>query len=106
MQEALTLVAGSLGSRLMGKADFKAAFKTLGVIASQRWLCWGLVFNLEANRLQAVPLFSQLFGSLGGVAAWFRTAKAIQNIMLKIFKLPIYFYVDDAFWAATSVILP
>ena len=71
-----------------GKADFKSAYKTLPAACSQEWLCWALVYNPDLDRLQVVPLWSQVFGSLGGVTAWFRTARAVQNIMLSVFGCP------------------
>lgn len=46
---------------------------------SQRWLSWSLVFNPELEKLQVMPMYSQVFGSLGAVAAWLRTAKAAQT---------------------------
>ena len=49
------------------------------------------------------PIRSQAFGSLGAVAAWFRAAKAIQHIMLRLFKLVLLTYVDDCFWVAPAV---
>lgn len=90
----------------MGKSDFKSAFKTIPASDEHEWLCWALVYNPDEGRLQAVPIYSQVFGSLGGVTGWYRTARAIQHIMLTMFFVAIFFYVDDAFWAARAVILP
>ena len=58
------------------------------------------------GRLSVVPLWSQVFSSLGGVTAWYRTARALQNIMLTVFRIPIFLYIDDAFWAALNCTLP
>ena len=90
----------------IGKADFKSACKTLPADVMQQWLCWALVYNPKVRRLQVVPLWSQVFGSLGGVTAWFRTARALQHIMLMIFGIPLFLYVDDAFWASLGCLLP
>ena len=43
---------------------------------------------------------SQSFGSLGAVAAWYRTARMVQHVMLSIFGYVIFVYVDDCFWVA------
>ena len=85
-------------SLVVGKQDFKSAFKTLPASRQHAWLCWALAYNPHLGKLQAVPLWTQVFGSLGGVTAWYRTAKAIQRIMLKLFHCVLFFYVDDAFW--------
>ena len=90
----------------MGKADFQSAFKALPRAQNQAWLSGALVYNPIVGRLQAVPLWSQVFGSLGGVTSWFRTAKALQHIMFSLFFLVVFLYVDDAFWATTDVLLP
>ena len=71
----------------MGKADFKSASKTLPTDTNPQWLCYALVFNPHKQRLQVVRLMTQAFGSLGGVVAWYRTAKIIQTIMLELFDL-------------------
>ena len=65
-------------------------------------MCWSLVFNPAIRRHQVVPLYSQAFGSLGAVVAWFRTAMAVQHIMTEVFGLPVMVYVDDCFWIAPS----
>ena len=91
------------GELCLGKSDFKSAFKTLPVDEAQGWLCWALVFCPEAGRHVVAPIRSQEFESLGAVAAWFRTAKAIQHIMLRIFKLVLLAYVDDCFWVTPAV---
>ena len=82
----------------MGKADFKSAFKTLAPAESQRWLCYALIYNPERRCLQVIRLLTQAFGSLGGVVAWYRTAKLIQCIMLELFDIVVFVYVDDFFW--------
>ena len=82
----------------LGKADFKSAFKTLPVASDQKWLCYSLVYNPEKQCLQVVQLWTQAFGSLGGVVAWYRTAKLIQKIMLELFHIVVFAYVDDFFW--------
>ena len=69
----------------MGKSDFKSAFKTLPILEAHQWLCWALVWDPLERIHKAVPLFSHVFGNIGGVTAWFRAAKAIQHIMLKLF---------------------
>ena len=90
------------GGLQLGKSDFKSAFKTLPPSQEQRWLCYSLVFNPALQRHQVVPLYSQAFGSLGAVVAWYRTAMAVQHIMTNIFRLPVMIYVDDCFWLAPS----
>jgi len=82
----------------MGKADFKSAFKTLPPKADQEWLCFALVWNPHLKRLQVIQLFTQAFGSLGGVVAWYRTAKLLQTVMLELFDIVVFAYVDDFFW--------
>ena len=99
-------VQGSSGGLQMGKTDFRSAFKTLPAASDQSWLCWALVFNTDAKRLQAVPLWSQVFGSLGGVTGWYRTARAIQCVLCTLFFVLVFFYVDDVFWAATDTVMP
>ena len=86
----------------MGKADFKSAFKTLPPSKGHRWLCFSLVYNPEKEKLQVVQLFTQAFGSLGGVVAWYRTAKVLQHILLELFHIPVFAYVDDFFWVSVS----
>ena len=105
---ALRLIAGmqSNGDIHVGKADFKSAYKTLPAAESQHWLCWAVLYNPDLLRLQVVPLWSQVFGSLGGVTAWFRTARALQHIMLTVFGIPLFLYVDDAFGASLGCQLP
>ena len=82
----------------MGKADFKSAFKTLPPKEDQKWLCFALAWNPHEKRIQVFELYTQAFGSLGGVVAWFRTAKLLQTVMLKLFDIPVFAYVDDFFW--------
>jgi len=82
----------------MGKADFKSAFKTLPPSADQEWLCFALVWNPHLQKLQVIQLFTQAFGSLGGVVAWYRTAKLLQKVMLELFDIVVFAYVDDFFW--------
>ena len=64
------------------------------------------MYNPGVKRLQAVPLYSQVIGSLGGVKSWFWTARTLQHIMLTLFFAVIFLYVDDAFWASTDERLP
>ena len=87
----------------MGKADFKSAFKTLPVDEEQGWMCYALIYSPDAERHMVAPIRSQAFGSLGAVAAWFRIAKAIQCIMLRVFKVVIFAYVDDCFWVTPAI---
>ena len=94
------------GGLQLGKSDFKSAFKTLPPSQDQRWLCYSLVFNPELQRHQVVPLYSQAFGSLGAVVAWYRTAMAVQHIMTSILRLPVMIYVDDCFWVSPTFDLP
>ena len=61
-------------------------------------MCFALVFNPELQRHQVVQLRSQAFGSLGGVVAWYRTAKMIQHVIQELFGLVVFIYVDDCFW--------
>ena len=82
----------------LGKSDFRAAFKTLPPSESQQWLCWTLIFNPVEGKLQVAPLYSQVFGSVGAVVAWYRTATALQAIMDRLFHLNVFIYVDDCFW--------
>jgi len=91
---------------LLGKADFKSAFKTLPPNTEQKWLCYALVFNPELARHQVVQLKSQAFGSLGGVISWYRTAMMIQTVMEKLFGLVIFIYVDDCFWIVPRFTTP
>ena len=70
---------------IMGKADFKSAFKTLPVSLDQSWLGWALVFCPEDGKLKGVPLYIQSFGSLGAVVAWYRTAMLVQQLMQTLF---------------------
>ena len=100
---AIVLSTCGLG---MGKSDFKSAFKTLSPSCEQEWLCWELLFNPKLGRFQVLPLWSQVFGSVGAVVAWFRTARLNQHIFESLFRLVTFWYVDDVFWAATSVRLP
>ena len=68
-------------------------------------LSWALVFNPHENRHQVVPLWSQVFGSLGGVMAWFRVAKFVQHVMESLFGIVIMIYVDDCFWIVPDVVV-
>ena len=88
------------GMLVLGRADFKSAYKTLPPQEDQRWMCWSLVFDPCFSTRKVVPLFFQAFGSLGAVVAWYRTATAVQHIMTHLFGLPIMVYVDDCFWLA------
>ena len=45
-----------------------------------------------------MELFTQAFGSLGGVVAWYRTAKVIQTLLLDLFGIVVFCYVDDFFF--------
>eukprot|EP00959_Pyramimonas_sp_CCMP1952_P399022 8361269-Pyramimonas_sp.AAC.1 len=72
----------------LGKTDFQSAFKTLPPDKDQEWMCWSLIFNPELGRYQVAPLWSHVFGNLGGVAGWYRTARALQHIATKTFSLP------------------
>ena len=96
------------GAKLsMGKTDFKGAVKTLPPSVEQSWLCWVLVFNPGVMKWQIVPLWSYILGNVGGVTAWYyRTARAIQSILIMVFHLVVLLYVDDVFWAATDAIMP
>ena len=105
MRAVVAESAGNAGVTV-GKEDFKSAFKTLPPKASHNWLCWALVFNPEEYDWVAVPLWSHVFGNLGGVTGWYRTARAIQHVMLTVFCTTIFFYVDDVFWAGSDVRLP
>ena len=103
LKEASQIIKGNWkGPMTLGKADFKSAFKTLPPQEDQRWMCWSLVFNPATRRHQVVPLYSQAFGSLGAVVAWFHAALAVQFIMTVVFGLPIMLHVDDCFWIAPS----
>ena len=82
----------------VGKADFKSASKTLSAAGEKQWLCYSLAYNPELQRFQVIRLYTQAFGSLGGVVAWYRTAKLIQTIMLDLFHIVVFAYVDDFFW--------
>ena len=61
-------------------------------------MCYSLVWNPDLQRLQVVQLLTQAFGSVGAVVAWYRTAKVIQAIMLQIFEIPVFCYLDDFFF--------
>lgn len=99
LQDSAELFHRLSGCRLvMGKADFKSAFKTLPTAEDQKWMTYALVFNPEAGRLQVVQLHSQAFGSIGAVVAWNRTAKLAQMVMQDLFCIPIFAYVDDFFY--------
>ena len=87
------------GKLCLGKSDFWSAFKTLPPSEGQTWLCCTLSFNPVVGKLQVAPLYSQAFGSVGAVVAWYRTATALQTIMDRIINLNVFSYVDDCFWA-------
>ena len=99
-QAARELKAGWKGSLELGKADFKSAFKTLPPAKEHRWLCYSLVFDPNIHEYVVIPIYSQAFGSIGAVVAWFRTSKLLQVMMEKISGLLIFCYVDDCFWTA------
>ena len=99
LEAARILKSGHKGGLLLGKADFKSAFKTLPTHEEHRWMNWGLVYNPELQRHQVTPLYSQTFGSLGAVMAWYRTAMLLQHILQEEFSLTTFIYVDDCFWA-------
>ena len=61
-------------------------------------MSYALVYNPERRCLQVIRLLSQAFGSLGDVVAWYMTAKLIQCIMLKLFVIVVFVYVDDFCW--------
>ena len=83
----------------LGRSDFKSAFRALPASQDQSWLSWDLFYN-HVKRLQAAPLMSQSFGSLGAVMAWLRTAMLIQRVLEELFSLTTVMYVDDCFWVA------
>ena len=97
---ATTIKESWPGGLSLGKEDFKSAFKTLPPGQDQQWLCWALVYNTDLQRHQVVPLYTQCFGSLGAVVAWYRTVSMIQNIMSELFGLVVFVYVDACFWVA------
>eukprot|EP00973_Karenia_brevis_P059803 8324811-Karenia_brevis.AAC.1 len=53
-----------------------------------------------------MPVWSQVFGNLGGVTGWFFTALSIQRVMLRLFAIEIFVCVDDGLWPGTTVTLP
>ena len=70
---ALAIMAGELqglavpNSIVLGKTDFKSAFKTLPFPSNQSWMCWALVFQPMMSDWVVVPLWSHVFGNVGGV---------------------------------------
>ena len=65
---------------------------------------WALAWDADCERRTAAPLWSRVFGNLGGVTGWHRTAKAIQRITLRALHIAILIYVDDAFWPGTNAL--
>ena len=98
MEAAKVLKNQVCGNLLLGKSDFKSAFKTLPIDSNQAWLSWCLVYNPVLQRHQVAPLKSQSFGSVGAVMAWYRTAMVIQTILQSLFFVTVFVYVDDCFW--------
>ena len=49
------------------------------------------------HRLISVGGIRAAFGALGGVYAWRRVAAAIKSIMIRLFLLVMFVYVDDTF---------
>ena len=103
MEAAQVMKQGHTDGLLLGKADFRSAFKTLPTSLDQSWMNWGLVYNPEMERHQVVPLFTQTFGSLGAVMAWFRTAMLLQHVLENEFGLTTFVYVDDCFWVTRNL---
>lgn len=102
---ALTIfssIPSGCSSLCIGKSDFKSAFKTLAPAREQACLSWEILFNPKLGRHQVLPLWSHVFGSVGAVVAWFRTARFIQHVLESLFRLVTFWYVDDVFWAASS----
>ena len=86
LKEASSILKDSTDGMLqMGKADCKSAFKTLPVSSDQQWLGWALVYCPTERKHKVAQINSQSFGSLGAVAAWYRTARLVQHVMLNIF---------------------
>ena len=102
MEAAKVLKSTVAGNLVLGKSDFKSAFKTLPTDGNQAWLSWCLVYNPSRGRHQVAPLKSQSFGSLGAVMAWYRTAMLIQKVLQDLFFLTTFVYVDDCFWVTLS----
>ena len=102
LQAASILKEEFTGSLMLGKADFRSAFKTLPTQEEQRWLNWGLVFNPQVQKLQVTRLQSHTFGSLGAVMAWYRTAQLIQHVLSSEFGVSTFVYVDDCYWVTRS----
>ena len=98
LQAASILKEGQQEGLMLGKADFRSAFKTLPTQEDQRWLNWGLVYNPGLGKHQITRLQSQTFGSLGAVMAWYRTAMVLQHTLQQEFGVSTFVYVDDCFW--------
>ena len=81
-----------------------SAFKTVCPSRDQVWLMWALVFDTDTQRWVASELRTQPFGALGGVYAWWRVAQALRSILVRLFGLVIFLYVDDVFMAVLSSI--
>ena len=102
LTEAVRLLqgTGSVPRRvLLGKDDFVGAFKTVCPAPEHRWLMWALVYDTDADRWVVSELRTQPFGALGGVYAWWRCGQAIRSIMVRLFWLVFFIYVDDVFLA-------
>ena len=84
---------------LIGKEDFVSAYKTVCPAAEHHWLMWALVFDTDIGEWKASEPGTQPFGALGGVYAWWRCGQAIRSIIVRLFWLVLFFYVDDVFMA-------
>ena len=102
LTEAVKLLQGTghLPRRvLLGKDDFVGAYKTVCPALEHLWLMWALVYDTDAECWVVSELRTQPFGALGGVYAWWRCGQAIRSIMVKLFWLVFFIYVDDVFLA-------
>ena len=87
--------AGRDGQVLAGVEDFVGAFKTVAPSEDQRFLMWCLLWDPQNERWVAAEMYTMPFGAMGGVLSWYRCAMAQRCLLRRLFKLCIFYYVDD-----------
>jgi hypothetical protein len=90
----------------LAKTDFKSAFKTLGVVETQRWLQWIAYWDPDEGRAKAARTYTQTFGSIGAGTAWWRVARTLVQILRRVFHIPALIYVDDIFLVVPAAVAP